>query len=463
MILIIIAGAAMRIWAATDNFWLDEVATYYLALQLDSPMDALVRVRLDHHILNTAYFAAIGDRHHWGIYRLLSIISGVAAMVLVSSITVRRGAVQRFMALLMCAVSYPLVHYSSEGRGYAPAICFSLCAVLILRAACERHSLPLRLLFVLSCILALLSQVTSLYPIAGMTAWSAYRVIRTSQRNRSKTKAEAVDFLATYLPIYAALAGMYVIMRQSGTTGGEIIPLPLVLMRTAAYLLGMPASGLWLTAATCAAAFFLSASFLTVYRKDLGRFLFYLFTIIIVPAATLVFNPRPYVYPRYFILTFPFAILLFCEWLDHLWQRGTAFRTAAITLVCLFVAGSSVHTARFLKSGRGQYFNAIQTICQHSEAETIAVSGDHDFRVGMMVNYYRRFFEPRKLVYYIPAHDLTAEGVDWYITHQISSGPALPEQLVLTDSVYKKIATFPFYGLSGMQWTLYRRDISIAN
>jgi hypothetical protein len=75
----------------------------------------------------------------------------------------------------------------------------------------------------------------------------------------------------------------------------------------------------------------------------------------------------------------------------------------------------------------------------------------------MMVNYYRRFFLPDHTAFYVPARDWPADGVSWYITHQTAPGIPQPVHLSAGGWLFQKTAEFPFYGPSGIHWTLYRR------
>jgi uncharacterized membrane protein len=459
LLIVVVVSSLLRFLAASDNFWLDEVATYDLALSINSPMEAITRIRIDHHILNTMYMNLLGDHFHWGAYRLLSVISGVGAVVLMARVGSRFGKRQAFLAAILGGLSYPLINYSSEARGYAPAIFFSLAALTFLQEGWKRRILILRLLFWVSAILALLAHITSIYVLAGMSAWSLYRIIEAYRKDRNDAQKELVDAIITYLPPYMAILGIYCIMRQSDSMGGNIYPLSKVILETLAYLTGFGVTRPWLILGAFTTTAALLLALIHVYRKDLGRFIFYICTVLIAPVITLLVYSREYVYVRYFIVCFPFALLLIAELLDAMLADRKHLKATALAFLAVFLIGNGIHTTKFLKLGRGAYFHAVEMISAHADEQNIStVSGDHDFRVGMMVAYYARYFEAISPVRYIRASQMPEEGTDWYISHQLIAGSPTLDFIDIGHSQYIKKAIFPFYGLSGMQWTLYRNS-----
>ena len=458
LLALVIINACICFWASADNFWIDEVSTYYLAMDLATPMEAITRVRSDHHILNTMYMSALGDQSYWGVYRLLSVISGITALLLLSRDAAQRTLRQRFLVILLAGLSYPLIHYASEARGYAPAICFSIAAFILLQEGWRKPRLILRLFFWIFSILALLAHITTLYPLLGMSAWSLYRVVSAWKSDRDKARKEAGDCILTYLPPYAAMMSIYFfIMRESSSIGGDIHPLKDVLLETLAYWAGSPVTGIWAVVGAVVAVIVIILSLRHIYRLDLGRFLFYLCTIVVAPALALIVYQREYLYPRYFILCFPFAFLLVSEWLDHLWSSAGKARITAIAMISLFLIGNGIHITKFLKYGRGGYYEAVRSAYQASHLGQLTISSDHDFRVGMMIRYYARYFPATTPFRYIPLQHLPTEGTQWFITHSSARTVTSPASISIGDLEYRRIKDYPYYGLSGMHWTLYAR------
>ena len=62
-----------------------------------------------------------GPSAHSITYRIPAVLAGVGTVVMAGWISSRRGRLEALSAMLLVAASYPLIHYSSEARGYAYA------------------------------------------------------------------------------------------------------------------------------------------------------------------------------------------------------------------------------------------------------------------------------------------------------------------------------------------------------
>lgn len=454
---IVLTAFILRFMAALDAPWLDEVATYYLAMSIEEPMEAITRIRLDHHILNTAFMRLVGDTPNWLLYRLLSLVTGFLLIPFMYRAGANVDSKGNLLAPLLACVSFPLITYSSEARGYAPAIFFSIASLIILRLGWIRRLLIYRLIFWLLTVSALLAHITSIYILAGMTAWSAYRIWQTYMKYPAGLKDELTDFLITFAPPYAALFSIYfLIMRHCTSVGGDILPLHRVLTETLACFAGFPLHYPWAIAGALFTALLLTVSALHSLRTDTGLGIFYVTSILIAPALTLIAYDKDYLFVRYFILCFPFAILMVTDLLIHL-LKDPANRRIAVLIIATYCLGQTLHITRFLNTGRGGYLQAVEEITSGTSQQPVIVSGDHDFRVGMMTVYYSRFLKESNNLRYIPAPSLPASGADWYITHQIDS-QIPPPALLLGEWLYTLTSTYPYYGLSGMTWNLYKRS-----
>ena len=83
----------------------------------------------NNHLLNTLWIYAVGDRPTWFAYRLFSILTGSAAIAATGLALRRVGRVESLVAAVLVAASYPMIVYSSEARGYAPAVFFAATAI----------------------------------------------------------------------------------------------------------------------------------------------------------------------------------------------------------------------------------------------------------------------------------------------------------------------------------------------
>ena len=75
------AGAVLRVWAACDDFWLDEIMSLGLAQGISHSWEILTLHHDNNHILNTLYLFLIGQQQNWVWYRILSVVTGTAFAV----------------------------------------------------------------------------------------------------------------------------------------------------------------------------------------------------------------------------------------------------------------------------------------------------------------------------------------------------------------------------------------------
>src|SRR5262249_29206558 len=118
----VVLGAGLRALSCTNDFWLDEIWTYWDALRLRSPVEVFTAIHhSNNHHLTTLLFYWLGDQRAWAVYRLPSLAAGTAAIALGAALGARRGRLEAVLAAALLAASFPLVHFSSEARGYSLA------------------------------------------------------------------------------------------------------------------------------------------------------------------------------------------------------------------------------------------------------------------------------------------------------------------------------------------------------
>lgn len=188
LILIISAGAFLRISYIDQPMRLDEAETYnqYIANSI------FVRVISDYrfpnnHILHTAlmYFSAKFFGSAPSFLRLPAMLGGVAMIIGVYFLARKLfdKNVALFSALIVATSSY-LIEYSTNARGYTLMAFFAL---LMLYAA---HRIVFQnqgwFLFSISTFLGFLTLPTTLYVYLGALAWLAFYVYRTEKKGRRK-------------------------------------------------------------------------------------------------------------------------------------------------------------------------------------------------------------------------------------------------------------------------------------
>src|SRR5436309_2671576 len=99
---LVLLAAAVRVAAAGDDFWLDEIWSLRLAQGMRSPLDVFLTLRLDNnHHLNTLFLYLLGDQNDWRVYRLASLAAGVGTVLVGWHVGARRGRLEAAVAVLL--------------------------------------------------------------------------------------------------------------------------------------------------------------------------------------------------------------------------------------------------------------------------------------------------------------------------------------------------------------------------
>ena len=452
---IVSAAFLLRAWASSDQFWLDEIFTYYLAMQLDSPLDAIFRIQIEHHTLNTLFMSLIGDQDNWFWYRLLSVVTGTASVALLAHIGFHRGVAEGLIAAALAAVSFPLVQYSSEARGYAPAIFFVLLAFVFIQKPWRSRSSGSPVLFWLSTWLALLAHPSSLYIYLAIAVWS---LRRSWESNAGRPSRTAVEMMTYHAPIVIPFGALYwFAIRGAAPIGGNILSLSDVLRDTLCLLVGSPVIGWWQWIGALGACGLLIGGF-TALRKDEDISVFYFCALLLMPAIVLLLANRKHVYLRYFVVCYPFFYLLVADLLARLYRGTQSSRLASITLLALLSMGNVSASLPLLLHGRGHYLEALLYMRNRSSQDEIAIGSDHDFRNRLTLEFYRRYVEGNERIVYVTFDHWPRSGPEWIITHHGDPARQPKPSLVVKKASYTLTKSFLSGGLSGFSWHIYHND-----
>jgi hypothetical protein len=457
LVMLSIVALLLRLYAATDNFWLDEIFTYFLAMdQVHGVTDIFSGIKVEHQLLATLTMYLLGDQMNWEWYRLPSVISGTGTLALMALVGYRRmRAAALIVTLAVAAVSYPLVVYSSEARGYAPAAFFSL-SMFIFMETYRRHRNQLYLLgFWSTSVIAVLYHPAAVCIYFSLGLWSAVREWRLGGGLPQVVRELA---LCHAVPL-AFMAWLYfTIMRQWGSVGGDILPLARVIADTMAAALGLP-----MQVEYRLGALFLGGTLVTAGLVILARmirsdvWIFYFSALLLTPALMLGVNSRPYVYVRYFFVLFPFFYLMIGETMDAIARKSEAARTAVVGLCLLMLVGHTLSTADFLRVGRGDYLDAVTHMAANTPWPNVTVGGDHDFRNGLPIYFYSRYLPKNRNLVYLSLDAWPPEGPDWFLIHNTCSEDFVPKRFVQArGGIYRLEKSYPVLGLSGVGWHLYR-------
>lgn len=445
-------AGTLRFFAALDEFWLDEIYTYNLALGLSSTFDAFT-LPIDHHILNTLFMYWMGDQSNWLLYRLPAVFCGTLSVTLLGFIAFRAGLLPAVITMLIAGLSYPLIVYSSEARGYAPAIFFSLICFLLIEYNHKHRSNVAVGFFWFTAILAVLSQLLSVYVLIALGCWSVLREFR-EQPDTNKAIIELGKCFV--VPALFCFWLYVVVISKSTNIGASATHLFEVLKSALALAIGFPENGvLSFFGALLSCIVFVYGIFL-LRQKGSDAWLFYLVVILLAPAAIIMVDTRGHIFVRYFILCFPFFYLLLTNVLLSLKSVFPAGNVIVGVCLVLVLSGNAILTYQFLDKGRGHYRDKLNVMVKETRVDEINISSDHDFRNKIVLDYYAKNLNISKTMNYIPAQSQSFAEVEWFIIHTTVADYLPPGVLEINTRLFELHRSYEYGGLSGFRTALYR-------
>lgn len=117
-------GAVVRVFAAQNDLWFDEVWTLELLRErVHSFGDVFLNFKhSNNHHLCSLWMWLVGQNASGPIYRLPSVLASIGTVALAGFIGIRRSCLEGCIAVTLTSWSYLLVHFGTEARGYSLAI-----------------------------------------------------------------------------------------------------------------------------------------------------------------------------------------------------------------------------------------------------------------------------------------------------------------------------------------------------
>jgi len=457
---VLLAALLLRLPGCFNDFWLDEVWTWYITAQLDSPLEILTEFKhSNNHPLNTLIYYLLGDQQQWFWYRLPSLAAGVASVLLGWLILRNENKCAAFCAALLMSTSYPMIHFSSEARGYALVICFGLSSFFALKSFVRQRRRRWAIAFWISVILGFLSHPMYLHVFVASAVWLIVHLFQTLKNNREIISAYLQCF---FVPIIFCVFFYLFFIRPMTIGGGPPYRLIDVLTLTLSLAGGGPADGPAMALIGLLTACLFLAVVIWMRRNGRPDWLFYLIVIFLSPAALLTFTPPKVLFVRYFLLSMAFGYLALGCFLADFYRRAGWTKFTVATILILSLLGHALNLFQFLRYGRGQYLQGLHFIADQTQASVITLASDHDFRNAMMVNFYQRYLPGDKKIAYFNQARLPVRGTQWFIAHRLGPMAALPG--LITDhfgNPYRLVKTFPYSAmLSGFHWFIYQQQSS---
>ncbi|HME87851.1 MAG TPA: glycosyltransferase family 39 protein [Chthoniobacterales bacterium] len=455
---LIVAAALIRVRAAINDLWMDEIWSIELVRELHSALGVFTQTHHDNnHYLNSLFIYFLGQRGNWPGYRMLSELAGIGAIVLAWFIGARQGKWTAFFCMLLVSFSYVLILYSSEARGYAPLIFFCFACFLILHRFLEKPRWPLAVLFSVCAILGFASHLTFFIFAGASLVWFGVCL----HRIKFPIRQIASWTLACYAAPFISLLALYLVdIRYLQIGGGTPITVFDGYRMMLAWALGGPNAAQFQLFTASISIIALAIGLWGLIRKGSDDWVFYLGAIVIAPLAMAFIDRGTLHYVRYFVVALAFLLLLFGRLLGSLFQSGRTGKIACGFVCLLFVALNSWDVGTLFAYGRGHIADAINFMAQSASTQPLAFGGEQDFRIQFVLAFYWREMMAGKPADYYDHEHWPSEGPDWVIFHKESfRQPVMPGRR-FTDKFgnwFELVRTFPTAPLSGVHWFLYRK------
>jgi len=264
-----------------------------------------------------------------------------------------------------------------------------------------------------------------------------------------------LDLFALFtVPIVLLLAFYFVAVRGMEVGCGPKYQVTPLLIKTASYTLGGPGTGAaaGIAALLAVASIYVVLAYLMFERDD--RWIFYAVVIVAPLGLIAILLPVP-LSVRYFMISVAASLVLLSSGYAALLRRSVAGCGIALTLLAVFVAGNAVNTGNLLRFGRGQYLAALRFMEKNSDGREVVITSDHDFRNGMLVNYYKRYLARADSVHYANGSTLNEAGADWLILDRFELTKQADRVSDSYGNSYQLVTIYRYSDLSGWNWLLY--------
>ena len=451
-------AAGLRTVPAFGDLWLDEVWTWVSVQRLHSAWGIFEQIHhSNNNHLNSLVFYWLRDAAHPVVYRLPALLAGIASVPLACLLAGRHGRLEAIVAGVLTGACYALVHFSSEARGYAPAVFFALASALLVDGNTLLRTRPLRVLAFHACvILGFLSHLVFLFFLAGLIAQLAWRAVHTPPPRAPMLRRFGILFVP---PLLALLALYWVDLRFLRVGGGDATPLSWWASRSVAFALGLSARPELAAVNSALAAAGMVLGLRLSRRSGDDDWVLMSVAIVLAPALILAAMRPDVIAVRYFLIGIALYLILTSRVLAAGIRAGGWRRAIALGCMGVFLVGNAIHIAPFLRLGRGGYAEALHFIADASEAPTFTVTSDHDFRTGMVLRFYARNLPESKRMIYQERANRPRAGSEWLIVH--AGERPDPPRAFLRDgngNRYRFARGFDHAAISGFWWGVYRLE-----
>ena len=411
---------------------------------------------------NTLWLWACGPNAGPVQQRLLSLVSGVLAVLLTGVLTLRWGKPTASIAMLISSASIMFVQYSTEARGYSLALFFALAGHWCLRRHLTDRSVLSGLAFGGLCALGTLSHLSFLQYYFAAVFWTSGALASDQPglilwcKRMFRCHGLAVLCLGT----------IYLLdVRYLTFGGGPRLNAVSVFINAVSVFAGgtLDQTSRLLYFAVVAAG--IVAGLLKMVRAGQEEWKFFACLFVLFPLFRVVLLPAGLMFERYFLILLGFAAIPISVGAMQLLNGRLPPRVGLGLIAILFVAGNLSHIGQLAQDGRGHYLQTMSMIADESP-ELIRISSDHPFRNRLLIEYFAARCQNVRPVEYVDLGEWK-EPPEWMICHHIPRDNDPPVNFFEADgrpraslnvSGFKYEMRMPTgtAELSGCEWLCYR-------
>lgn len=460
----LIVAALLRVPGLWTEMWMDEILSVRLVEALQSPLGVFGEIHSDNnHYLNSLWLWTVGGRAPGWLMRLPPLLLGVALVALAYRLALPRGRTVAAVTAALFALSYPLVHYSSEARGYGYLVFLALLAYGLFGAWVRGRSWRTGAAYSVVAALAFLAHLGFITVFTALLLWSALEVAG-SRESRARTVWSHAAVHA--LPALALLVLYLADIRYMTAEGGFARLSPLESLAGAAGLVVGVAPGA-IAAAVAVAAWIAIAFAIGRSFSDARNEALFLVAAIVLSLVSGAFPG--YAYPRYYLTVLLFSLILLGRSIGVA-LGSQRWKVAGFGLLVMVLGVNLGQTLQFASVGRGMYREAAAYMATHAASGHVTVAGSHDMGTVLALDYYRAEMPREAVVDYFCRAEATASECErtrpslsrgespphFFLLSSLDDRFAPPPTLEVPDlAEYLLLRSFPKYGLSGVYWALY--------
>lgn len=495
-VLILLIGACLRLIGLFDDFWLDEIWSWYFARDMKSAGAVFYKINHDNnHYLNTLWMYIVGMQPHWYLYRLHSYVAGLLTIIGCGLLTgeVAFSSIQQSLAtanvrkknstaqskdasrfdagqfaraaslvgmLLLATCNFASI-YSTEARGYAMAGAAAVFSTWVLRlividAKSRVVRFPLILVYIGLVAIGFLSHLTFICVYLPQFIWSTSLFL---------LRRCYLPVFACHPPVFLLLAGLWLFDLQYAKVGGANTQSPFWIGFES---LALPTGAIdpeWLVL-LCAGVILVMLVFgiQILFRLKSPDASLFALLFLCSPPLILLMRSDGLISTRHFLVVwmtlFPVLAIAVTQLATR--QKG---KLPVLPLIILigWMASNGWEIYRFAQYGRGGFQRSAEWLVaeaqkkQKGRTAPQTVGSDHDFRNPRTLSFYMRQVPNFEILGYLPQGSWPPNGVDWLFIHSFDRN-FRPDPIIEIGSWRYDLAHFePYSGVVGWHWAIYRR------